>query len=266
MLAPAGAGPWPQITSTLSLPLRTSCRITGTSPPGPLRWGSTTCSVNAVATAASKALPPRSRMPMPTAVAIQWVEVTTPKVPSITRRVVKGLGLMLPAMGFLRVFWRRHLITAWRPDQPALRASSMPRRGEQTYSMGTGTSAAMGGGFSGSFRLRAGELHHLCPLFGLFGDVLSERGGRTGNERGAHAIEPPLHRGVGEDRVDGRIDLADDLGGRVLRRTDAIPRTRLVARHEIGHGRSIGPEVRARRAGDRQHGQPARGDGLGRRW
>ena len=44
--------------------------------------------------AASKALPPRSRMPMPTAVAIQWVEATTPKVPTISGRVVKGLGLI----------------------------------------------------------------------------------------------------------------------------------------------------------------------------
>src|SRR5580693_2583122 len=93
MVAPAGAGPWPQITSTP--PLRVSWRMTGTSPPGPLRWGSTTCRVNAVATAASKALPPFSSTPMPTAVAIQWVEVTTPKVPSISGRVVKGLGLML---------------------------------------------------------------------------------------------------------------------------------------------------------------------------
>ena len=32
---------------------------------------------------------------MPTAVAIQWVEVTTPNVPSISGRVVKGLGLIL---------------------------------------------------------------------------------------------------------------------------------------------------------------------------
>src|SRR5215470_12640005 len=105
MVAPAGAGPWPQTTSTLSLPLRVSCRITGTSPPGPLRCGSTTCSVKAVATAASKALPPRSRMLMPTAVAIQWVEATTPKVPSISGRVVKGLGLMLPAIGTCARIW-----------------------------------------------------------------------------------------------------------------------------------------------------------------
>src|SRR6266480_2342256 len=92
MVAFAGAGPWPQITSIL--PVRTSLTMTGTSPPGPLRWGSTTCSVKAVATAASKALPPFSKVAMPTAVAIQWVEVTTPNVPSISGRVVNGFGLM----------------------------------------------------------------------------------------------------------------------------------------------------------------------------
>src|ERR1700751_1922440 len=92
MVAFAGAGPWPQITSVL--PVRASLRMTGTSPPGPLRCGSTTCSVKAVAAAASKALPPFSSTPMPTAVAIQWVEVTTPNVPSISGRVVKGFGLM----------------------------------------------------------------------------------------------------------------------------------------------------------------------------
>src|SRR3979490_3349784 len=93
MVALAGAGPWPQITSVL--PVRTSLMITGTSPPGPLRCGSTTCSVKAVAQAASKALPPFSSAAMPTAVAIQWGDGTTPKVPSISGRVVKGLGLML---------------------------------------------------------------------------------------------------------------------------------------------------------------------------
>src|SRR5947208_13205828 len=100
MVAPAGAEPCPQITSTLSL--RTSYTSTGTSPPGPLRCGSTTCKVKAVATAASKALPPRSSVAMPTAVAIQCVEVTTPNVPSISGRVVKGFGLMLLAIGVLR--------------------------------------------------------------------------------------------------------------------------------------------------------------------
>src|SRR5258707_6689739 len=93
MVALAGAGPWPQITSVR--PRFTSCTMTGTSPPGPLRCGSTTCSVNAVATPASNALPPFSSVAIPTAVAIQCVEVTTPKVPSISGPVVKGSGLML---------------------------------------------------------------------------------------------------------------------------------------------------------------------------
>src|ERR1700687_921685 len=68
--------------------------MTGTSPPGPLRCGSTTCNVNAVATAASKALPPFSRVAIPMAVAIQWVDVTTPNVPSISGRVVNGFGFI----------------------------------------------------------------------------------------------------------------------------------------------------------------------------
>jgi hypothetical protein len=33
-------------------------------------------------------------MPIPTAVAIQWVDVTTPNMPSISGRVVNGSGLM----------------------------------------------------------------------------------------------------------------------------------------------------------------------------
>src|ERR1700730_6670325 len=93
MVAPDGAGPWPQITSVR--PRLISCTMIGTSPPGPFKCGSTTCSVNAVATPASNALPPFSRIPIPTAVAIQWVEVTTPKVPSISGLVVKGSGLTL---------------------------------------------------------------------------------------------------------------------------------------------------------------------------
>src|SRR5262245_23480791 len=97
MVAPDGAGPWPQMTSVR--PRLTSCTMMGTSPPGPFRCGSTTCNVKAVATPASKALPPFSSVAIPTAVAIQWVEVTTPKVPSISGRVVNGSGLMLLAMG-----------------------------------------------------------------------------------------------------------------------------------------------------------------------
>src|SRR5215208_1594516 len=56
MLAAAGAGPWPPITSVSAL--SALWKMIGTSPPGPLRWGSTTWRANPAATAASKALPP----------------------------------------------------------------------------------------------------------------------------------------------------------------------------------------------------------------
>src|SRR4029079_5933695 len=94
--------------------------MAGTSPPGPLRCGSTTCRVKAVATAASKALPPFSNVAMPTAVAIQCVEATTPKVPSISGRVGKGLGLILLigiCSGHLRVQKGRYFTTTAALDQ-----------------------------------------------------------------------------------------------------------------------------------------------------
>src|SRR6202011_4462727 len=119
MVAPDGAGPWPQITSVRARLV--SWTIIGTSPPGPFKCGSTTCSVNAVATPASKALPPFSRVAIPTAVAIQWVDVTTPKVPSISGLVVNESGLIF-FIGIHRradAGLRAHLTTAKAACQPA---------------------------------------------------------------------------------------------------------------------------------------------------
>src|SRR3982075_1354957 len=118
MVAFAGAGPWPQITSVTARLV--SCTMIGTSPPGPFRCGSTTCSVKAVATPESKALPPFSRIPIPTAVAIQWVEVTTPNVPSISGLVVNGSGLVLliEIHHCVEVAWRGDLATAKAACQP----------------------------------------------------------------------------------------------------------------------------------------------------
>src|SRR5579883_3041643 len=132
MVAPAGAGPWPQITS--GCPLRTSNRTTGTSPPGPLRWGSTTWSVNAVAQAASKALPPFSSTDMPTAVAIQWVEVTTPNVPSISGRVVNGFGLILDTPALMTA----NLVDAPPPPPPCRRRRFAATLGVAGRSAGRG--------------------------------------------------------------------------------------------------------------------------------
>jgi hypothetical protein len=52
-------------------------------------------------------------------VAIQWVEVTTPNVPSISGLVVNGSGLIL-LMGTYRLCWYlvRHLTTGLAGCQP----------------------------------------------------------------------------------------------------------------------------------------------------
>src|SRR6476661_6629520 len=117
MVAFAGAGPCPQITSVR--PRLVSWTMIGTSPPGPFRCGSTTCSVKAVATPASKALPPFSSVAIPTAVAIQWVDATTPKVPSISGRVVNGFGLM---------FFIDDLGADWDTNKSQLAGATNPRR------------------------------------------------------------------------------------------------------------------------------------------
>src|SRR5918997_4102882 len=89
MLAAAGATPCPQTTN--GSPREALHAITGRSPPGPLRCGSTTWSTNPAATAASNALPPRSSTAMPAPDASQCVEATIPKVPESSGRVVNPM-------------------------------------------------------------------------------------------------------------------------------------------------------------------------------
>ena len=86
----AAAGATPCAQSTSGSPRSADQKTTGRSPPGPLRCGSTTWSVNPAATAASNALPPRSSTAMPAAVPSQWVEATIPNVPRSSGLVVNG--------------------------------------------------------------------------------------------------------------------------------------------------------------------------------
>src|ERR1700752_2078528 len=91
--------------------------MTGTSPPGPFRCGSTTCSTRPAATAASKALPPCSSTAMPAAEASQWVDATMPNVPASCGLVVNcGLAVTGGRPALVRKCRRR------RPDSIAERA------------------------------------------------------------------------------------------------------------------------------------------------
>src|SRR3984893_13960901 len=105
---------------------------------------------------------------------------------------------------------------------------------------------------SASVGLDAGRPDHLTPLLGFIGDEFPEVGGRTRKYRASLVGKPRLELGIGEPSVDRPVEPADDLGGRVLRRTDATPEARLVVRHEITHGREVRQRVRARRGGYRQ--------------
>src|SRR5262252_3676814 len=83
----------------------------------------------------------------------------------------------------------------------------------------------------GSIRLRAGELDHLAPLLGFIGDQLAEILWRAWNDGRAEAGKRRLQLGIGEARIDLAVEQVDDVSGRVPRCADAVPRTRLVARH-----------------------------------
>src|ERR1700743_830911 len=93
MVAAAGATPCPHSTRGVDWP--GVVNSTGTSPPGPLRCGSTTCSTNPVATAASKAFPPDSSTAMPACEASQCGDATMPQLPESSGRVV-NTDLNLP--------------------------------------------------------------------------------------------------------------------------------------------------------------------------
>ena len=78
-----------------------------------------------------------------------------------------------------------------------------------------------------SLGLEARELHHLGPLLGLVRDELAEIGGRAGKRRSAQVDKPRLDLGIGEASIDFLVELIDDLGGCVFRRSDAAPEARL---------------------------------------
>src|SRR5215471_16039099 len=111
-----------------------------------------------------------------------------------------------------------------------------------------------------SIRLSPRELDHLGPLLGFLSDELAEVGRRE-RERGVAEVgNPRPDPRIGEARVDLPVELVDHLNGRIPGRTDAVPRARLVAWHEVAYGRDVQQRVRALRGGDRQRAQRARPD------
>src|SRR5947209_4633514 len=103
--------------------------------------GSTTFSVAATATAASKALPPASRMSSPACVANGWAELTIPRLPTAGRAAVlrlagwSGCAVARPAAPTNPPSTNAtctHLVMAWTPQRFLLCRKHLPaaaRRG-----------------------------------------------------------------------------------------------------------------------------------------
>jgi hypothetical protein len=115
---------------------------------------------------------------------------------------------------------------------------------------------------SGSLRFDARDLDHLGPFRGFVGDELSEIGGRAHERRAAKLGEPRLDLGIGEASVDFMVQPADDLGRRVLGRTDCNKCAGLEARQEFAQSRHIRELIRARLSAHRECAQLARPDML----
>src|SRR5262245_32135150 len=111
-----------------------------------------------------------------------------------------------------------------------------------------------------SIRLSPRELDHLGPLLGFLSDQPAEVSGRTRKHRATEVSEPRFHVGIGESRINLIVELIDDFDGRVFWRADPNPAGRLVAWHELGHGRDAGQRVRARRGGYCERAQPTSPD------
>src|SRR5262245_59576156 len=105
--------------------------------------------------------------------------------------------------------------------------------------------------------LDAGQLDHLAPLLGFFGDELAEVGGRARNHCTAQIGEPCLKLGIGKASVDLRVELVDDFLWSVLRRAETPPCACLVSLHKLTYGRDVRQCVRARRGGYRERTQLA---------
>src|SRR5262245_20614152 len=110
---------------------------------------------------------------------------------------------------------------------------------------------------SASLRLDVGLPDHLGPLLGFVGDELTEVAGRASKRRAIQISELCLDLGISERRVDLLVELFDNLNGRVSRRADTPPSTRLVAWHELAYSRDIGQPLPTRRGRHRQRSQLA---------
>src|SRR5262245_2356099 len=108
-----------------------------------------------------------------------------------------------------------------------------------------------------SLRLDTRKPHHLGPLLGFIGDQLRKIDRRAGDHGATELLQPQLDLRLGDRRIDLAVELADDFLRRGLGSADAVPRARLVPRHEFGNRRNVRQLGHLRRRRHRERAQPA---------
>src|SRR5262245_57617925 len=86
-----------------------------------------------------------------------------------------------------------------------------------------------------SFDLGTRKSHDLAPLLGFVSDEPCEIGWRARRQNGPQLGKPSGDFGISQRCVDVLVQLDDNLGGCVLRRTRPKPGAGVEARQDVGH-------------------------------
>src|SRR5271166_1194747 len=107
----------------------------------------------------------------------------------------------------------------------------------------------------GSLRLDVGRSDHLAPPFGFISDKIAELGRRRRAWKATEVRESLLDLWIGKSSIDLAIELVDEFGRGVLRRADAEPYRRLIARYEFTQCGDVRQDLLTHRGGHRQRAQ-----------
>src|SRR5262245_61518492 len=88
-------------------------------------------------------------------------------------------------------------------------------------------------------RFDARKLDHFSLFSNFVCHLPAEVSRRAAHRLATKVGEPRLDLGIGKPRIGLGVELADDRGGCVLRRSKAIEVARLVTRHKLGYRRNI---------------------------
>src|SRR5262245_21092190 len=97
--------------------------------------------------------------------------------------------------------------------------------------------------------LDVGRHNHLAPFLDFVGDEFTEISGRASKHRAAQIGKPCFEFWICNADIDFLVQSFDELCGRALRSTNAVPCTCLVVRQRVAQNRNVRQHIRPRRGG-----------------